>query len=227
MCLTLAKRRHHPPPHRPHRHRCPRVHVHDPSRRARHPRRLVAPATGPTAADRHRHPPPPRRHRADRPVRQHLDLPRHRRHPHRRPRPPAPAHPDRDERRHPMTTNAGCSTRPTPTIGHHARPPPPPPRRRRRRRELRRHPDHPAWSGRGNPLPLINSRPPQPSGLPPHRAGTCPRYHDDPPRSPPLRPCSPRPPMKPARVRRDLDTARVGRLPPTDVMTEGHTVPKP
>jgi len=69
-----GQRRHHPPPHRPHRHRRPRVHVHQPSRRAPHPRRLVATRPGPTAADRHRHPPPARRHHPDRPARQHLDL---------------------------------------------------------------------------------------------------------------------------------------------------------
>jgi len=41
-----GQRRHHPPPHRPHRHRRPRVHVHDPPR----------PGTSPpaTSGDRHR-----------------------------------------------------------------------------------------------------------------------------------------------------------------------------
>ena len=134
-----------------------------PPRRAPHPRRPAAPATGPTAPDRHRHSPPARRHRADRPVRQHLDLPRHRRHPHRRPRPPAHPHLDHRERRHPMTTNAGHSARPAPVTGHHARPPP------AHGRKSRRHPDDPARSGPGESTALITSRPPQPSGLPPDR----------------------------------------------------------
>ena len=182
-----------------------------PPRRAPHPRRPVAPATGPTAPDRHRHSPPARRHRADRPVRQHLDLPRHHRHPHRRPRPPARPHLDHRERRHPMTTNAGHSARRAPVTGHQARAPPAPPGRRR---EFREHPDDPARSGVGESTPTDHARQPQPGGVA-RRTG---RHPSAPARRPPrsLRsapfPSAPFPsaPLtdEPARVRSGLDATR-------------------
>ena len=49
-----GQRRRHPPPHRPHRHRCPRVHVHQPPRGAS----LDQPRSPVTRPDHH--PPPPR-----------------------------------------------------------------------------------------------------------------------------------------------------------------------